>query len=202
MFAVVRDLLTHISIESSWKDKFIIFSANPPARDLKKVLAIYTNWWELFYFCYKWGCNSTTVKLVCTTSMDGDRIPSSFTSLTLFAAMGTIFSIAIYFWQPLENTIAKIMAIHCPHAVDGCHLSQFSKLTVTKIKKYFHVDPFSKNTSQIPPINSNHQSTWQQKVSLLRCDPMARQMCDRWLDPSEVHTEEFILNLCSVIDQS
>ena len=55
---------TCIPIESSWKGGFVVFSANPSERAVKKVIGDLRKLTRTLFFCYKRGCDSTTVKLV------------------------------------------------------------------------------------------------------------------------------------------
>ena len=61
--SMVRDTLTHMSIESSWKNEFIVFSTNPTVRAMEKAISDLQKLTKIV-FCYKRGCDSTTVKLV------------------------------------------------------------------------------------------------------------------------------------------
>jgi hypothetical protein len=62
--ASVGDPLTHISIKSSWKDESVVFCANLAAGAVEKVISNLRKLTRIDFFCYKRGCDSTTVKLV------------------------------------------------------------------------------------------------------------------------------------------
>ncbi len=62
--AVVGDPSTCIPIESSWKGGFTEFRINPTVRAVKKVIGDLRKLTRTLFFCYKRGCDSTTVKLV------------------------------------------------------------------------------------------------------------------------------------------
>jgi hypothetical protein len=78
---IILNPSTQISIKSLRKDEFTVFRANYDPSTVKKVMADLRKLTSIVIFCYKRGCISTTVKLVCYHIMSSGNVYSKVENL-------------------------------------------------------------------------------------------------------------------------